>query len=189
MSMTKDDEIEGEAAERGGCPLHDALPAPAAMERRAFLRAAGLALASVGLLSLGARGAEAMPIGTLVSLARRNGDRPDEKRYPVPTTDGVAIDRDNSVIVARAAGKVYAFSLACPHQNTALRWDGTDHQFMCPKHKSHYRADGTFIEGRATRDMDRLPIRHVGDALIVEVDKIYQQDDNLAEWTAAFVTV
>jgi Rieske Fe-S protein len=93
------------------------------------------------------------------------------------------------VILARAAGKVYAFSLACPHQNTALRWDATDHEFLCPKHKSHYRADGTFIEGRATRNMDRLPIRRVGDELIVEVDKLYQQDENQAEWSAAFVAV
>jgi nitrite reductase/ring-hydroxylating ferredoxin subunit len=159
------------------------------MERRAFLRAAGLALASVGLLSLGTHGAEAMSVGSLAALAGGQGDRRNEKRYPIPTTDGVAIDKDNSVIVARAAGKVYAFSLACPHQNTALRWDATDHEFLCPKHKSHYRPDGTFIEGRATRDMDRLPIRRVGEELIVDVDKIYQQDDNQAEWTAAVVPV
>jgi nitrite reductase/ring-hydroxylating ferredoxin subunit len=187
--MTREDRLAGEAAGCGGCSLHDALTAPVAMERRAFLRTASLALASVGLLGLGATGAEAMPVRSLVALAERSGDQRDERRYPMPTSDGVAIDKDNSVIVARAGGKVYAFSLACPHQNTALRWDGTDHQFMCPKHKSHYRADGTFIEGRATRDMDRLPIRRAGDELIVEVDKIYQQDDNQAEWTAAFVTV
>ena len=89
--------------------------------------------------------------------------------------------------IARAGGKIYAFSLGCPHQNTALRWDGDDHQFMCPKHKSHYRDDGTFIEGRATRDMDRLPIRREGAELVVDVDTVYQQDDNPKEWSAAFV--
>jgi nitrite reductase/ring-hydroxylating ferredoxin subunit len=188
MSITSDENASPDR-DCGGCSLHDALTAPAAMERRAFLRAAGMALASVGLLSTGARVADAMLVRSSNALAPIAGDRRNEKRYAVPAIDGVSIDKDNSVIVARAAGKVFAFSLACPHQNTALRWDATDHQFMCPKHKSHYRSDGTFIEGRATRDMDRLPIRRVGDELVIDVDKIYQQDDNQAEWTAAFVPV
>jgi Rieske Fe-S protein len=58
---------------------------------------------------------------------------------------------------------------------------------MCPKHKSHYRDDGTFINGRATRDMDRLPIRREGAELVVDVDTVYQQDDNPREWGAAFI--
>jgi nitrite reductase/ring-hydroxylating ferredoxin subunit len=189
MSINNSDENACADRECGGCSLHDALTAPAAMERRAFLRAAGIAVASLGLLSAGARAAEAVLVRSGSALPPTTGDRRSEKRYPVPTIDGVSIDKDNSVIVARTGGKVYAFSLACPHQNTALRWDSTGHEFMCPKHKSHYRTDGTFIEGRATRDMDRLPVRRVGDELIVDVDKIYQQDDNQAEWTAAFVTV
>ncbi len=172
--------------ECGGCTLHDALTAPDALERRGFLRAAAAALASVGLLGLGPRTAEAMPVVTTTARTARRGDRPEERRYAVPAADGVLIDKDNSVIVARASGKVYAFSLACPHQNTALRWDAADHQFMCPKHKSHYQADGTFIEGRATRDMDRLALRREGAELIVDIDKIYQQDDHPAEWHAAF---
>jgi len=187
--MTNTDENAGPDRECEGCSLHDALTTPAAMERRAFLRVAGMALASVGLLGAAAQGAEAMLVRSGTALTPARGARRDERRYPVPSADGVTIDKDNSVILARAAGKVYAFSLACPHQNTALRWDATDHEFLCPKHKSHYRADGTFIEGRATRDMDRLPIRRVGDELIVEVDKLYQQDENQAEWSAAFVAV
>ena len=100
------EETAGAPEDCGGCSLHDAFTAPAAMERRQFFRAAGLA-------------------------GQRN-----DKRYPVPVEDGVSIDKDNSVIIARASGKIYAFSLGCPHQNTALRWDADDHQFMCPKHKS-----------------------------------------------------
>jgi nitrite reductase/ring-hydroxylating ferredoxin subunit len=187
--MTGNDERASGSEECGGCALHDAVNAPAAIERRAFFRAAGLALASIGLLGLGARGAEAMPVGEVAALTGRDGERAEEKHYPVPAADGVAIDKDNSVIIARAGGKAYAFSLACPHQNTALRWDPADHEFQCPKHKSHYRADGSFIEGRATRDMDRLAIRRAGAELIVDVDKLFQQDLNLAEWTAAFVAV
>ena len=159
------------------------------MERREFFRVAGLTLASLGLLGLGSRGAGAMTVRSIAPLAPRRDGRAEEKHYPLPVADGVSIDKDNSVIVARAAGKVYAFSLACPHQNTALRWDDGDHEFICPKHKSHYRADGTFIEGRSTRAMDRMAIRRAGAEIIVDIDKLLQEDDNLAEWTAAFVTV
>ena len=176
-------------AECGGCTLHDAMDAPAAIQRREFLRAGTLALVSLGLLGGASRGAQAMPvIGDATVLASRPGDRHEEKRYAIPAGDGVAIDKDNGVIVARLAGKVYAFSLACPHQNTALRWEADDKQFTCPKHKSHYKADGTFIEGRATRDMDRLAVRKDVLALVVDVDTLYQQDLNLAQWTAAWIT-
>ncbi|MEP6730489.1 MAG: Rieske (2Fe-2S) protein [bacterium] len=171
----------------GGCALHDSLTTPAAMERRDFLRAGALALASFGMLGFGARTAGAMEVGEISARAANTGDRPEEKRYPIPTADGASIDKDNNVIVARAAGKVYAFSLGCPHQNTALRWNDGEKQFTCPKHKSHYRADGTFIDGRATRDMDRLAVRKDGQTLVVDVDTLYQQDLNTAQWTAAFV--
>ena len=166
-----------------GCPL------PAAMERREFLRAGALAMASLGLLGFGARDAKAMPVRSITALATRNGDAKSEKHYPIPAADGVSIDKDNSAIIARADGKVYAFSLSCPHQNTALRWDGDDHQFQCPKHHSKYREDGTFISGRATRNMDRLPIKRAGNEIVVDVDTMYRQDENPAEWAAAFVAV
>ena len=169
------------------CVLHHMLARPA-IARRAFLHAAGLQLASLGLLGLGPRGASAMDLRRVRALDR-DPAHPEERRYPLPSADGVSIDRDNSVIVARAARKVYAFSLACPHQNTALRWEAADHQFWCPKHKSHYRADGTFIEGRATRDMDRLALRRDGAELVVDVDTLYQEDLHGAQWSAAFIAV
>jgi nitrite reductase/ring-hydroxylating ferredoxin subunit len=173
----------------GKCTLHDAVNAPAAVERREFIRAAGFALASVGFLGFGASPAVAMPVLSNGALASRAGDRAGEKRYAIPATDGVIIDKDNSVIIARVAGKVYAFALSCPHQNTALRWDKDDNVFMCPKHKSHYKPDGTFIDGRATRDMDRLPIRRDGNQLVIDVDEIIQQDEKQKEWSAAFVAL
>ena len=183
------EDLPVEGAECGGCSLHDAMHAPAAMQRREFLRAGALAMASLGLLGLGSHSAQAMPTGEIGALAPSGGDRHEEKRYVIPAEDGVAIDRDNNVIVARAAGRVYAFSLGCPHQNTSLRWSADEKQFICPKHKSHYRPDGTFIDGRATRDMDRLAVRRDGQALVVDVDTLYQQDLNPAQWTAALISV
>ena len=165
------------------------MSSPAAVERRAFLRAAGAALASVGFLGLRPSSVLAMPVVSGGALPAKAGDRASEKRYPLPAADGVTIDKDNSVILARAANKVFAFSLSCPHQNTALRWDNDDHVFMCPKHKSHYKPDGTFIDGRATRDMDRLPIKRDGAQLVVDVDDLIQQDEKQKEWSAAFIAL
>jgi nitrite reductase/ring-hydroxylating ferredoxin subunit len=171
----------------GSCPLHDDMAR--SPERREFLRAAGMALASLSMLGLGADTAAALPIRVMSALGARRGDRDVEKRYPIPPADVVSIDRDNSVIVVRSANKVYAFSLNCPHQNTALRWDADDRQFHCPKHKSRYQVDGVFLEGRSTRDMDRLAVRRDGRELVVDVDTLYQQDLNTAQWNAAFVVV
>ena len=177
----------GDDADCGGCSLHDALSQPAAIERRAFLRAGAMALVSLGVLGASARAAGAMAAREVGPLDARSGDGHSEKRYTIPAADGVTFDKDNSVIIARVGAKVYAFSLACPHQNTALRWNADDKQFTCPKHKSHYKPDGEFIDGRATRDMDRLAIKRDGAALVVDVDTLYQQDLNTAQWTAAFV--
>ena len=109
--------------------------------------------------------------------------------YPIPTADGATIDKEEQVILVRFQGVVYAFNLSCPHQNTALKWIAEDQRFQCPKHKSRYEPDGTFISGRATRGMDRLAIKRNGDVVVVNVDVMFQQDKDLAGWTAAKVTL
>ena len=79
-----------------------------------------------------------------------------QKTFPLPAADGVTIDKKTSVILVRFQGKVMAFNLACPHENTALRWKPAVGRFECTKHDSKYSPDGTYIGGRATRNMDRL---------------------------------
>ena len=158
------------------CPLDRAI------ERRDFLRDALFAIGALSALTLSPSAAAALPVAEI----RGAGSRAD-KAYPFPTADGVFIDRDESVIVARFAGKVFAFSLACPHQNTAIRWDERNTRFQCPKHKSRYRPDGTFIEGRATRGLDRFAVRREADRLMVNFDLLYREDENAAEWARAFV--
>jgi nitrite reductase/ring-hydroxylating ferredoxin subunit len=159
------------------CPVSDAL------ERREFVRdVIARVLGAVGVLSLSARSALALN----ASFARGTNVGT-EKAYSIPTADGVVIDRDESVIVARFNGRVYAFSLACPHQNTALRWEEDNHRFQCPKHHSRYQPDGTFIEGRATRGLDRFAVRRDGDQLFVDLDTLYRQDENSVGWSAAYV--
>lgn len=148
--------------------------------RRAFIREGAAALALATLLG---RDLFALPVEVGVAL-RRDGS---EARYPIPAADGVMIDRTEDVILVRSTGRVIAFALSCPHQNTALRWQEKAGEFQCTKHKSRYKPDGQFIAGRATRAMDRFAIRRDGDAVLVDLDRLFKQDEQAAEWDAALV--
>jgi Rieske Fe-S protein len=112
-----------------------------------------------------------------------------EHLYPIPAADGVTIDRKTQVIVVRYQQHLYAFNLACPHENTALKWLPKDGRFQCPKHESRYQPSGQFIDGRATRNMDRLGVRVDGGMLIVDVNKFYKSDKDPAAWAAATVAL
>src|SRR5262249_19788710 len=133
--------------------------------RRDFLRDAALAAAGA-LIALGATpgAASAAPVGFISAL---RGGRED-KAYPIPAADGVQIDKGNDAIVTRWQGKVYVYSLACPHQNTTLKWSDGEKQFECPKHHSRFTPDGIYIKdsGRATRGLDRLAVRKEGNTVV-----------------------
>jgi Rieske Fe-S protein len=110
-----------------------------------------------------------------------------ERIFPMPVADGVTIDRQAQVIVVRFQHNVYAFNLACPHENTALRWQATEGRFQCPRHESKYQPDGTFLSGRATRNMDRLGVRRAGDQLVVDLNRFLRSDQEPKEWMLAVV--
>ena len=112
-----------------------------------------------------------------------------EHRYPLPAGDGVTLDRSQQVIIVRSQGHVFAFNLSCPHENTALKWLPKDMRFQCPKHESKYQPNGTFMSGRATRNMDRLAIRRDGDAIYVDLSHIIKSDTDPAAWAAAAIPV
>ena len=159
------------------CPL---------VERRAFLREAGVMLAGLAL-SLG--GAPETARALSVTFGRALSRTGDVHSYAIPAEDGAMIDRDVEVIVVRYRGKAYVFNLSCPHQRTALRWWPEDGQFQCPKHHSRYTPDGVFISGRATRSMDRFGVRKDGATIVADLERYYRQDQNPAEWGAAFIEV
>ena len=182
MSSRSEDRQHRDASDAGEscttCPL------AGAMERRAFFREAATAAAGVfAALGIVASEARALPVRAVSALSAHGEDR----TYPIPTADGATIDKEESLIVARWQNALYVFSLACPHQNTALKWEQRDAQFQCPKHHSKYRPDGSFIEGRATRGMDRFAVRRDGEKIVVDLDKLYQQDTDPAEWKAAVI--
>ena len=160
-----------------GCALtrRQALGRALAALATAFL-ADGLAPRHVAALTTHVTGTAGRPTGAAV------------KAFAMPSEDGVQFAKDDELILVRYQGRVYAFALSCPHQNTALRWVD-EGRFQCPKHKSKYQPDGTFISGRATRNMDRYAIRHTGAEVEVDFDVLYKNDKQPTEWAAAFVTV
>jgi Ferredoxin subunits of nitrite reductase and ring-hydroxylating dioxygenases len=133
--------------------------------RRDFLKDS-LATVAAALVTIAAAPLDALAIPIRAGAAIRIWGN--ERTYAVPPADGAVIDKGNEVILVRYAGAVYAFALSCPHQNTALRWLGDDSRFQCPKHKSKYQPDGTFMSGKATRNMDRYAVSRKGKLIAVD---------------------
>jgi nitrite reductase/ring-hydroxylating ferredoxin subunit len=152
--------------------------------RRAFLReVAAIAAGVAGALQIAPARAAALPVG----FASARAGRDEEVSFPIPPQDEVTVDKAREVILVRHEQAVYAFGLSCPHQKTPLRWSQADGRFQCPKHKSMFKADGAFMDGRATRNMDRYAIRRDGGNVIVDLGKLYREDENRDEWIAAVV--
>ena len=154
--------------------------------RRDFLRnAAGMAAGALAALGLLPDDAGAFAADWATPLAQAGS----ELTLAIPARDGAAVYRDHGLILARHAGVVYAFSLACPHQRAALRWRQADGRFQCPKHRSRYRPDGAYISGRATRGMDRFALRRAGNNVVVNLSRLLREDQDRTAWAAAAVRV
>ena len=154
--------------------------------RRAFLGGLSGTLLAGALLDMsGTPG----PLTEIHAADAAAGQSSSERAYAIPAKDGVSIDKSAQVILVRSGQKVIAFNLACPHENTALKWREGDKRFQCPKHESKYTPEGVFTDGRATRNMDRLAIRRQGMQVIVGLDRLFKSDQNGAEWAAAVVTL
>lgn len=157
----------------------------AASCRRAFLLQAAAALA--GLATGGELSGPQRAFALALDSTRPVRTLGNEAVYVIPAEDGVTIDRDHEIILARYQDVVSAFALSCPHQHTPLRWDQDGHRFQCPKHKSAFEPDGTRIEGRAERSMDRYALRRDGNTVVVDLRTVYQEDTDREKWAAAVV--
>jgi len=154
--------------------------------RRDFLKHAATLVSGAIIGITGAAGAgEALTVSAGAPL----GASGSELTYPVPTADGATVDRDNGIIVVRYQGKLFAFNLSCPHENAAVRWKPAVNRFECSRHDSKYDPNGTYTSGRATRNMDRFPIKRNGGTIVVDVSKLIQSDTQKAQWEAAAIGV
>ena len=115
----------------------------------------------------------------------------EDKSYPVPAADGAQIDKDNGTILTRWQGNVYVYSLACPHQNTGAALVRQGQSVRVPEAPFALPAGRRIRQGqrRATRGLDRFAVRKDGNNVVANLDKMYKQDDNEADWTAAFITI
>ena len=130
MKISK--ELENRSAIDGGCHCFDAKKT-----RRDFLsRASCLAVAVLVYEGIRAKDAEAFSL----SFVSANPEGA-ECSFDVPSSDGASVELENQVILVRTANRIYAFALACPHENTALRWRAKDGYFQCP-------APGEISDGR-----------------------------------------
>ena len=148
--------------------------------RREFLRCGCVAL-GVGFVGLESSGVRTV---TAVGLS---ADR--QRSYPVPASDGVTVDRESLVILIRVEGRVCACALTCPHESAAVKWVEKDGRFQCTKHTSRFGPDGVRISGVAPRSLDRFAIRREGDAVVVDLDRVFRSDKDPAGWDSAIVTV
>ncbi len=155
------------------------------LSRRSFLQTScglGGAIAAVACLPAELR---ALPMH-LVEGTRVGGA---ERAFPIPPADSVNVDREAAMILVRAEGHVFAFALSCPHEHAAVKWVDKDGRFQCTKHDSKYLPDGKYIAGRATRNMDRFPIRKDAGNVVITLDAVFRSDLDPSGWAAAEVAV
>lgn len=164
-------------------------PADTSPSRRRFLQEALVGAAALVALGASREATAALPVRFVRAASVERRAAGDVRRYAIPAADGATIDRDAEVILVRWQNAVYAFALSCPHQNVALRWLDADRRFQCPKHKSKYQPDGTFIDGRATRNMDRFSIAREGEQVAVDLGALHKSDADGAGWAGAVVHV
>lgn len=178
--MTRHSDAPGDAAGAESAPGHSCDACPL-VDRRGFIRTAAFLTAGAAAGLSTASPAFALPVITASSSTVA------EKTYPIPAADGVQIDKGEDLILSRTKGKMFVFNLACPHQNTAIKWEVDNNRFQCPKHHSIYTPEGIFVEGRATRGLDRFPVRKEGNTIVVNTDSMLQEDTDGDKWTNAFV--
>jgi nitrite reductase/ring-hydroxylating ferredoxin subunit len=166
--------------------LGNSAPCPRRLDRRAFLRDTALfvaaALTAQGLVPDSAFAASAADIEPIAAVGRT-------RTFAMPTADGVSVDDADRVVLVRSRGKVYAFSIECPHRGRALEWQPDGQQFYCPKHKARFSPVGANIGGRRTTALDRFALRREGAVLVVALDRVLSATDTPAEWNAAVVNV
>jgi arsenite oxidase small subunit len=167
------------AAERGHACPH-------VVDRRRFLVDASLSIGAA-LIAGGLIPTRALANGVHEIAALAAGKL--ERAYVLPPTDGVWVDANNRVALARVGRQVFAFSLECPHKGRVLEWTDAENRFYCPKHKVRFEADGRRASGRQTPDLDRFALRLQQDRVVVSIDTMFSADVNTAAWAAAVLHV
>ena len=151
------------------------------LDRRSFMRHAGVGLAGAGAAAaLGIVGAGAVigpavpkagkqwvPVGALEGI--RTGEVTTVRmRYEVHS--GLYTQQVSApVLVFRTGGGIVCFSAACPHLGCIVRWDGLSGCFRCACHGGIFARDGNVVAGPPPRPLDRYAFKVESGHLLVEV--------------------
>ena len=158
---------------------------PRRLDRRGFLRDTGLAIAAA-LVGMGMTPGDAFA-GTVGEITPELATAR-ERVFAIPTADGVWVDDATHVVLARTQGKLFAFSLECPHKGRLLEWREDEGRFFCPKHKARFSPSGANVGGRRTNALDRFALRRDGNR-VISLDTVLSSDGNAAAWAAAVLAV
>lgn len=169
----------GDDCTHGSADGHDA-------GRRTFLRDGLMAIAALTVIAGDAAPLHALARDYATGLA---GDGTGTVTYDVPAADGATIDRANRLILVRYRGMVHAFNLECPHRGTMVTWEPQNGRFYCPKHKSTFQPEGTRIQGKAPRGLDRYAVRLEGGKVVVDTAAAIDGEKDPAAWAAAGVKI
>ena len=154
------------------------------LDRRLFLQRAAVAVGAALMLdALTASDALADTVRAITPLFTKNRTR----TYAIPATDGVFVDAADGVALARWKGKLYAFSLECPHKGADLQWRESEKRLYCPKHKARFSPDGAHVSGRMTRELDRYGLVRQGPYVVLALDQ--RLSSTAAGWGGAVVTL
>lgn len=143
-------------------------------------------MAVAALTALGVSADELAALSLRVLTGRAEGET---LRYPIPAADGAIIDTAHKVILVRYQGVILAFDRECPHRGTSVEWQPARGRFYCPKHKSTFQPEGTLIQGKAARGLDRYPVRIEGSEVVVETAESIRADRESEAWRAARVAL
>jgi cytochrome b6-f complex iron-sulfur subunit len=151
-------------------PQLDARVAGPGLERRNFLRLAGL---TVGALTLGgagltlAQGDEGGPQGAVAKGAVDLGALSSVKT-------GQALDRsqDLKLVLTHTTQGLIALSTTCTHQGCSTAFTTGAQQFICPCHRASFAADGSVVNRPARVPLSRYPVSLKGGRIIVDTNKL-----------------
>ena len=168
---------EAEAAS----PTPTPLPPRPPMDRRTFLRQAG-----IGVLGLGAALALAGVVaGSAVGPALRGTPKMWVPAARLDTLAGNAISTvmlryevksgiytqatAMPLLVSRSGEKIVCFKSSCTHLGCIVRWDELSGRFLCACHGGAFDRDGNVLAGPPPRPLDRYAFKIDADTLLVEV--------------------